>query len=134
MQQTVPHLRDDEGRLSDHIRIEERSIALHRAVAKQIRANPRLMEKAKGNLQRYLKHFMQKGGTPTSALLEWLDIVENKSLEEILELLVSGAEKARRLRQSSPFAGILTPQERWKIYEAYRPGAYYQSRGKYRRG
>jgi hypothetical protein len=33
--------------------------------------------------------------------------------------MVSPSEKARRLRQSSPFCGILTPRERWKIYESF---------------
>ena len=48
-------------RVSDHIRIEERSIALHRAIADRIRTNPRLMEKARENLQKYLEHIIQQG-------------------------------------------------------------------------
>lgn len=118
---------------SDHIRIEERSIALHRAVAERIRENPGLMKEAVKNLQRYLQQFFSKGREPSSALLEWQDILENLSLEEVLEFMVSDSERARRLRQSSPFAGILTPRERWRIYEAYRPGAYYKGRRQYRR-
>ena len=38
--------------VSDHIRIEKRSIALHRAIADRIRTNPKLMEKARENLQK----------------------------------------------------------------------------------
>jgi len=116
---------------SDHIRIEERSMALHREVAERIRRNPKLMDEAVKNIQRYLKKLYSEGRTPVSALLEWQELLENQSLEEILGLMVSDSERARRLRQSSPFAGILTPQERWRIYEAYRPGTYYQSRGQH---
>ena len=118
---------------SDHIRIEERSIALHRAVAERIRENPGLMKEAVKNLQRCRQQFFPEGRNPAGALLEWQDLLENRSLEEVLEFMVSESERARRLRQSSPFAGILTPRERWRIYEAYRPGAYYQGRGQYRR-
>lgn len=110
---------------SDHIRIEERSIALHRAVADRIRKNHKLMREAEQNLQRYLQQSFSEGKTPTRSLLEWQELLENKSLEEILEFMVSDSERARRMRQSSPFAGILSPQERWRIYEAYRLGTYY---------
>ena len=116
---------------SDHIRIEERSIALHRAVAERIRGNPKLMEVAIINLQRYLKLSFSDSRKPVSPLVEWQELLENQSLEEILDFMVSDSERARRLRQSSPFAGILTPQERWRIYETYRPGTYYQSRGQH---
>ena len=119
---------------SDHIRIEERSIALHRAVAERIRGNPKLMEEAIINLQRYLKQSFSDSRKPISPLVEWQELLENQSLEEILDFIVSDSERAKRLRQSSPFAGILTPQERWRIYEAYRPGTYYQSRGQHCRG
>jgi len=116
---------------SDHIRIEERSIALHLAVAERIRENPKLMEEAIKNLRRYLQQSFSESRKPASSLLEWQEILEKQSQEEVLEFMVSDNEKARRLRQSSPFAGIITPQERWRIYEAYRPGTYYQSRGQH---
>ena len=116
------------NRVSDHVRIEERSIALHRAVADRIRTNPRLMEKARNNLQKYIDQVAQENRTVSKSLSEWQDILTNRSREAVLEFLVSTGESASRLRQFSPFAGILTPKERWKIYEAYRPGAYYPSR------
>jgi len=120
-----PHRQD---RVSDHIRIEERSIALHRAIADRIRTNPRLMEKARENLQKYLDQFTQENRAAPKSLTEWQDILTHRPWEAVLEFLVSSGESASRLRQSSPFAGILTPKERWKIYEAYRPGAYYPTR------
>ena len=116
---------------SDHIRIEERSIALHRAVAERILGNPKLMEEAIINLQRYLKQSFSDSRKPISPLVEWQELLENQSLEKILDFMVSDSERAKRLRQSSPFAGVLTPQERWRIYEAYRPGTYYHSRGQH---
>ena len=129
--QRAPFFPQAKVRVSDHIRIEERSIALHRAIAERIRTNPRLMEKARENLQKYLDQFAQENRPLPKSLSEWQDILTNRSLEAVLAFLVSSGETAGRLRQSSPFAGILTPKERWKIYEAYRPGAYYPSRRQY---
>ena len=69
--------------VSDHIRIEERSIALHRAVAERIRKNPELMEKARENLQKYLDQFEQKNRTAPKSLSEWQEILANRSREAV---------------------------------------------------
>ena len=35
-------------------------------------------------------------------------------------VLLDESEEGQRLRQSSPFCGILTPRERWAIYREHR--------------
>jgi len=50
---------------------------------------------------------------------EWLDLINSSSLEQVLEFLVDDSENARRLRQSTPFAGILTQEERRRILEKH---------------
>jgi hypothetical protein len=97
----------------DHLRIEERSIALHRVIAGRIRENSALLEVARENLWRWILE-----GGERSYWKEWEKLLEGP-LEGLLAFMVSPAEKARWLRQSSPFCGILTPQERWKIYESF---------------
>jgi len=111
---------------SDHKRIEERSIALHQEIAKRIRANPELLQIAKNNLKKWI---MKDGEIPVWR--EWQKILA-RPLEQIVDLLVSSDENARRMRQSSPFCGILTPRERWKTYETFTTGAYYKGGRKYR--
>jgi hypothetical protein len=96
-----------------HQQIEERSILLHRAVARRISANPSLLAIAHDNLSRWIE---QSG--PRPYWTEW-GAKLSAPLDELLTFLVSPSEEARRLRQSSPFCGILTPQERWKIYESF---------------
>ncbi|UCF95242.1 MAG: hypothetical protein JSW39_14180, partial [Desulfobacterales bacterium] len=113
-------LQSRETIFSDHMRIEARSLALHRAVAGKIRENPQLMEKVREKLKDRLRAYSAQGLMPPGALSEWEAILEGGSLNGILQFLVSPGEEARRLRQSSPFAGILSPQQRWKIYAAYR--------------
>jgi len=91
---------------SDHRRVEERSIALHREIARRIHANPELLLIAKRNLERWIE---MDGQIPVWC--EWQEIL-GRPLVEIIDLLVSPGENARRLRQSSPFCGILSPMER----------------------
>jgi len=96
-----------------HAQIEERSIVLHRVIAQRVSGNPTLLEVARTNLRRWAA---QDGGRPYWT--EWENILKSP-LEDILAFMVSPSEKARRLRQSSPFCGILTPRERWNIYESF---------------
>lgn len=49
------------------------------------------------------------------AVREWAELLE-KSWHQIRSLLLDPGERGRRLRQSSPFCGVLTPHERWEIY------------------
>ena len=96
-----------------HEWIDRRSLALHEAVAAKLEAEPQLLDVARANLQRWLST------NPASALREWWRLLETTSLPELLVLLRSTGEQAARLRQSSPFAGLLTPHERQTILNDY---------------
>jgi hypothetical protein len=96
-----------------HAWIDQRSLALHEAIADKIEAEPRLVAVARANVARWL------APNRTTALLDWRDLLDVTPLSELLALLRSPAEEAARLRQSSPFAGLLTPQERQSILERY---------------
>ena len=58
----------------------------------------------------------------TDPMREWLDILKSNSVEQVLQLLVDDSETARRLRQSTPFAEILTQEERRRIFEKHESG------------
>jgi hypothetical protein len=100
---------------SNHRLLDVRSLALHAVVARKIERDPRLLEKARRNLDRWRR---ARGGEP-GALAEWRAIL-GRPWREVAALLVDPGENATRLRQSSPFAGVLTRQERRRIYEAFR--------------
>lgn len=88
------------------------SLLLHHLVAVRLRSNPGLIEKAKSNLRNWLKK------TPNvAAWLEWEEILEKKTLDEVLAILVSESDEGQRLRSSSPFVGIITAQERKTVIE-----------------
>jgi hypothetical protein len=96
-----------------HQWIEQRSLALHHAVAAKLEAQPHLLDIARRNLDRW------SDGNPPSAIREWRAILDSAPLPAVLSLLRSLSEEAARLRQSSPFAGVLTEEERRRIMADY---------------
>jgi len=99
-----------------HEWIGQRSLALDRAITQKLRAQPDLLQRAKTTLERRMQ---QRQPTVPPVLLEWREILERWPLEKVLELLTSSGEQPRRLRQSSPFCGILSPQERLAVFKEY---------------
>jgi hypothetical protein len=113
-----------------HEVLDDRSLAMDRVIADKIRANPKLVQIALANIERWLSN-PDYSESNQQAVLEWKRIIENSSLDALLTLLESSSEEARRLRQSSPFCGILTAEERAAIlrkYEALRGRAHLASR------
>jgi hypothetical protein len=101
-----------------HRKLEERSVALHREIVQRIRRNPDLL----GRVRERLSRDIRSGRFSISladAMQEWLDLLDSSSVEQVLELLVDEGENARRLRQSTPFAGILTQEERRRVLEKH---------------
>jgi len=102
------------GALGGHQRIDRRSLALHRAIAGKLRADPSLLAIAHDNLDRWSK----ERGRSQPYWDAWREIL-NRPLEEVLALMVEDSEKMTAMRQATPFAGILTPRERWAIYDQF---------------
>src|ERR1017187_3643387 len=97
-----------------HQRIDQRSLALHRAIAAKLRANPALLEIARENLDKWT--LMESRSQPYWDA--WREIL-SRPLPEILDLLGQESERMTALRQATPFAGVLEPAERWAIYERF---------------
>jgi len=117
---------EDAAMKSDHERLEERSIALHREIAKRLEENPQLVDLARANLERWIA---RDGELPPWR--EWRKIL-GWPFSQLISFLLSRDEVSKRLRQSSPFCGILAPKERWHIYESFTVGAYYKGVGQHR--
>jgi hypothetical protein len=99
-----------------HEWIDQRSLAFDRAIAKMIRAQPVLLNHAQITLDRWIQ---QRRPSVPAILLQWQEILSCWPLEKILDLLTSSAEEPRRLRQSSPFCGILPQEARLAILKEY---------------
>lgn len=101
--------------LLKHRLIEARSLAMHCLIARKIAANPRLLDIARRNLEGWTARY---GDSPPRALEEWRAILR-RPWPEIAALITDPGETGARLRQSSPFAGVLTQPERRRVYEAF---------------
>jgi hypothetical protein len=97
-----------------HEEIDQRSLALHARVCQRLREEPQLLEIAQANLERWEKQ-AEEDDPALGAIHEWQVILNTLPLDELYSLLVCDDERACRLRQSSPFAGILVPAEVWQI-------------------
>ena len=71
-----------------HEWIDQRSLALHEAVAAKLEAQPQLVEVARANLQRWLST------NPAAALREWTLVLDGIALPELVALLRSPGDEA----------------------------------------
>ncbi len=86
---------------------------MHRRIARRLQSAPgEVIGKARENLRRWRE---TRGGILPPALEEWERLLDRLPPDELNALLVAEDEEAVRLRQSSPFAGVLPPQEVWSI-------------------
>jgi hypothetical protein len=89
---------------------------MHCLIAQKIAADPRLLDVARRNLAAWAERY---GGSVPRALDEWRAVLD-RPWPEIAALITDPGESATRMRQSSPFAGVLTARERRRVYEAFR--------------
>lgn len=95
-------------------RIEQRILAQHQIVAQQLRANPdNVLAHARANLARWKAKYEDEA--QPAYLHEWETLLAGP-LNRVEEVLTADSEDAKRLRSSSPFAGVVTPRERWSLY------------------
>jgi transcriptional regulator with XRE-family HTH domain len=102
---------DDAGTLT---REERRSLALHRSIAARLAADPEgVLTRARKNLR--MMRRANDDGSAEPWFTEWERLLRG-SISGVIEALVSRDERARDLRQVTPFAGVLTDAERRAAY------------------
>jgi hypothetical protein len=101
--------------MKTHQEIDARSLAMARAVADKIDADPERkgLKKAKSVCARWCAN------RPTAAHGEWKTLLE-QPWDRVRSALLDPSEEGKRRRQSSPFCGVLTPRERWAIFKSWR--------------
>ena len=94
------------------------SLTLARTIAARLPNHPEWIELARGNLIRWMH---RHGGAAESPATyhEWLAILE-KPLDQVMAIYTQQSDEGQRLRQNSPFAGVLSAREVWSIKEQCR--------------
>jgi hypothetical protein len=98
-----------------HRLAELRSLALHEAIGDKLMRTPSLIDVARRRLE-------TRETTAPHYRDEWLAVLA-QPLESIVAFLGEDSERGRALRQSTPFAGVIEPRERWRIWRSVREGA-----------
>jgi len=101
---------------SDHRVAEARSLALHVLAARRIAADPRLLERARATLKRWMARYAEAA---PPALREWDELL-SRPWPEVAAKATALTEDAARLRQSSPLGTLLSVAERKRVYDAFR--------------
>jgi hypothetical protein len=100
----------------NHQEIDSRSLAFGRVIASRLRSEPELTQRARATAARWLA---TSSPSVRPAIQEWISAL-NGSLDGVIQLLTGTDERATRLRQSNPFAGVLSPSERNSILRQFR--------------
>lgn len=99
-----------------HRIIEARSLAMHCLAAQKIARNPALLAQVRQMLSTWRSRY---GSATPRALDEW-EAILRLPWPQIAAFMTDPGERAARLRQSSPFAGVLSARERERVYAAFR--------------
>lgn len=94
----------------EHDLRERESIAMHRLVAERVLADPQLVQNAIARVTR----LQSCGQLDERIASQWLALL-CQDVQRIAEALGEDSERMRAMRQSSPFAGVLSARERWAI-------------------
>ncbi len=97
--------------MNKHRLAEERSLALHRAIADRLTDGGAVLERARARVHQWL----ETGEVASYWAQEW-DRALSKPLAEIQAFLVDCSEHATAMRQMTPFAGAIDPRTRWRIW------------------
>jgi hypothetical protein len=109
--------------LGSHVFVDTFALLYHLTVAERLREHPeRIVSHARENLRRWMAENGMGGGERLT-LEEWQGILNSSSIERLVEIITEESDEGQRLRSSSPFVGVLTPQERLEILEACEHGA-----------
>jgi hypothetical protein len=101
---------------SSHRLLEARSLAMHAVIAEKIERDRKLLDIPRNNLKRWR---LRWGDDVPAWYDEWSAICK-RPWREIAAIITEPSEEGARLRQSTPFAGVLSVLERRRIYEAFR--------------
>jgi hypothetical protein len=104
----------------DHRQLDRRSLELAWEIARRLLANPALIQVARDNLSRWQAR-PDVGTALRQCYLEWAALLDRLTIPELVDLLQRDDEDAARLRQNTPFTGILTPEEVWQIKRNFKP-------------
>ena len=106
-----PIFRNSDNTMNPHSAIDARSLEMDRLIAQRLRENTAVLDKARSVLAKWMTSC---DASVRPVFEEWRAILDGP-IAGVFAVLEGVDERSMRLRQSSPFCGILTPAERTAI-------------------
>jgi len=101
--------------LGSHQFLDAFALAYHRSVAELLRVTPDpILQHARKNLTVWMARGELSAGAMLS-LREWQKLLNESTLPQLIAIIIDESDEGQRLRQSSPFAGTLSAEERLEI-------------------
>ena len=110
-----------------HQDIDARSLAMHRLAAEKIRRDPALLHQVQQTLARWR---VTVCASSQPYLQEWDDLAR-QGLDALLAAAVEDSPQGAARRQASPFAGVLSNQERFDLLKQWRQQPRLQDQGQH---
>lgn len=105
----------DAVEFGSHQFLDRLALSFHLAVAARLAAAPEfVLNQARENLNRWLA-LHSPDSRPAAALREWQELIETANLNRLLAAMIEDSDDGQRLRQSSPFVGVLSADEREEL-------------------
>ena len=104
-----------------HAELDARARDLAGAIALRLQSDPSLVARARTHIAERLT---SAAAGERRELREWDRILRTMSLPRLRRFLVDTGQRATRLRQTLPFTGILSPEERDEIIAAHQGGEH----------
>jgi hypothetical protein len=90
---------------------ELRSLEYHRLIAERVKRDPEVLRRARERVACWLA---EGGPVDRGRALRWQHVL-HLPVPELVRVLTRDDETGRDLRQNTPFAGVLTNEERWRV-------------------
>ena len=101
--------------MDPHRLAEERSVAYHALVAERLRVDAAALTRARERVARWSRD----GSVHPRWVEAWRQLLQ-QPVDEIRQVLVERSERARALRQVTPFAGLIDARVRWRLWREVR--------------
>lgn len=88
---------------------------MHRLIAQRLPGEPELISEALARLQRW----SEAKTISDHYVSQWRTLLEGPR-DALTALMVDPGPRGRELRQSTPFAGVLDPRTRWRLWREVR--------------
>ncbi|HXT21629.1 MAG TPA: hypothetical protein VN811_10820 [Thermoanaerobaculia bacterium] len=98
-----------------HELADARSLALHRAVAERLHEQPELLDAARERVESWRRD----GTVAPYYVAAWTELLAG-ARDEVVAAIVAPGERATALRHVTPFAGVVDPRTRWRIWRQER--------------